>query len=497
MEAEAISLYNIGNISKNSQKVRENVEKPKGDSFDSFLENASDDKALSRLSQNGLSLVTKNKEDHYLNEKHSHDNIEKSPSDLIESSEVLKLNPDRKSENTKLENIIGPNTLIRKVDGSNSISKNIKDIITNIKTSEDSKFDSNIDINNSESIDLDINDSIEGLQNLSLKHKVIENNVLQLKNGEKNIDDVSNEKLSEIKNDLLEENTVDDEIGSDKLANVISINEGNANRRNVALFQENLPDSNVISLAFNQKNSYEKLKNINLENKFDNDLVGRNVDVKDEGIQDEITNQLNKLAIDSEKATLDHEKKIQNLSNKKLNNGIDQNGKNDFLVFDNKAIPTNIEKIISNNKVLDVSSIDYSDSVELIDKISKYIEQNSVGSKKSLDLVVRHDSLGQFGINVTKSKLDSDIALKIKTMTAEGHNFFTKHEGQLLTALNRTGLNISDLKVVTRGEIKSDMSFNSFNNNESFMSSSKDRSEHSQSERMKNLWEEFRERYQS
>lgn len=165
----------------------------------------------------------------------------------------------------------------------------------------------------------------------------------------------------------------------------------------------------------------------------------------------------------------------------------------------------------ANQKVLDLSQLNSSNTNEIIKKISDYVEQNNVASKQSLDLTVKHDSLGEFKIQVSKIP-DSmngglnQIDMQITTSSKEGHEFFVKNEVSLMKNLNQAGINLSDLRIVTSssesnlfGQSDSRQS-NSFSQNsdgsKQFMSfESSSSSSDNGSERRKELWEEYQQRY--
>lgn len=165
----------------------------------------------------------------------------------------------------------------------------------------------------------------------------------------------------------------------------------------------------------------------------------------------------------------------------------------------------------SNQKVLNLSHINSSNTTEIIKKISDYVEQNNVAGKQSLDLTVKHDSLGEFKIQVSKlpdsmNKGLNQIDMQITTSSKEGHDFFVKHEVSLMKNLNQAGINLSDLRIVASmsestpfGQSDSRQS-SSFQHNQdgsrqfsSFESNSF--SSEGGSQRRKELWEEYQQRY--
>jgi hypothetical protein len=170
-----------------------------------------------------------------------------------------------------------------------------------------------------------------------------------------------------------------------------------------------------------------------------------------------------------------------------------------------KNSPVQENKAQVETKVLNLSNIDAKNTNEIIKTISDYVEQNQVGNRSSLDLTVKHDSLGQFKIQVNKGVNQNQIDMQITTSSSEGHKFFVAHESDLLRNLQQSGINLSDFRIVSsmkdatpfsQSESKQFSSFQHEQNGDSkqFMSfESSDFREGSQ--KRKSLWDEYQERY--
>ena len=108
-------------------------------------------------------------------------------------------------------------------------------------------------------------------------------------------------------------------------------------------------------------------------------------------------------------------------------------------------------------KVLDISKMDTANHTEIIKRISDYVQQSQVANSNSLDLTVKHDSLGQFKIQVNRpmDPRSNQMDMQITTSTAEGHEFFMKNEIGLMKNLSQAGIQLSDLRIVSGGESSS------------------------------------------
>jgi hypothetical protein len=165
----------------------------------------------------------------------------------------------------------------------------------------------------------------------------------------------------------------------------------------------------------------------------------------------------------------------------------------------------------ANQKVLDLSNVNTSNTSEIIKKISDYVEQSNVANKQSLDLTVKHESLGEFKIQVTKvpesmNRGLNQIDMQITTSSKEGHDFFVKNEVSLMKNLNSAGINLSDLRIVSgmsesgtlgQGDSKQSSSFsqNSDGSKQFGSFESKNFGSGEGAERRKELWEEYQQRY--
>lgn len=164
----------------------------------------------------------------------------------------------------------------------------------------------------------------------------------------------------------------------------------------------------------------------------------------------------------------------------------------------------------TNQKVLDLGKINTANTTEIIRRISDYVEQNTVANKSSLDLTVKHDSLGEFKIQVTKTPNQTSnlIDMQITTSSKEGQDFFVKNEVSLMKNLNNAGINLSDFRIVSTmsdstfsGQTDSRQSNSQQNQDSSskqFMSfdSGNTSSDSSNGKnRRKELWEEYQQRY--
>lgn len=142
---------------------------------------------------------------------------------------------------------------------------------------------------------------------------------------------------------------------------------------------------------------------------------------------------------------------------------------------------------------------------EVINRIVNYLDQQQLTSKGELDVLVKHDELGYFRVNVARNAEAGAVDLRI-TSGQEGHRFFAENEVELIRTLNQKGVKLNDVKLVQADFVadvgassKSNSNSSGFEQNDQrgqFAQQSGQRHQHSQdgSERRRQLWEEYRER---
>lgn len=152
--------------------------------------------------------------------------------------------------------------------------------------------------------------------------------------------------------------------------------------------------------------------------------------------------------------------------------------------------------------VLDLSNISASNPSELIEKITAYIEQNSVQKIDGLDLTVKHAELGQFRISV-QQHADESLQMHVLTSSKAGHEFFKGHESAIVKALGEAGVQVAEFQVLasmpTRSSADQSQSFSDNRGNHSSQSQQQQgqpgNSDQRDSQRRRELWEEYRQRF--
>lgn len=159
---------------------------------------------------------------------------------------------------------------------------------------------------------------------------------------------------------------------------------------------------------------------------------------------------------------------------------------------------------IGKNNTLDLSKMDMSKPQQVIDKIVEYIDKAQFERTQKLDILVKHEKLGQFQMQVSKSGANSElIDLKIQAQGSELHNFFKEHELDLMKTLSKNGVRLGDFKL-TQGPESSSFSQSSDSHKDSQsgqgqkfsqgQDQDKDQADRD-SQRRKTLWQQYQERY--
>ncbi|MBK26459.1 MAG: hypothetical protein CME70_20840 [Halobacteriovorax sp.] len=103
-------------------------------------------------------------------------------------------------------------------------------------------------------------------------------------------------------------------------------------------------------------------------------------------------------------------------------------------------------------KVVNLSNVNSTDSNNLINEISRLIEKNNIKSADNMEVTVKHDELGQFKIEASKNADTNQLDLKIISKDKIGHNFFVENESQLAKTLNQSGIKLGNFKIALSSE---------------------------------------------
>ena len=140
--------------------------------------------------------------------------------------------------------------------------------------------------------------------------------------------------------------------------------------------------------------------------------------------------------------------------------------------------------------------------MKIIEKIVNHIEQTKIGSSNSIDLLVKHDELGSFRVNVAKIGANQ-VELEIVTQNSKGREFFMQNEADLVKALDNSGVKLSNFRLVASSSHSEFTKFTSESKSQGFDMGQQTSQEQSQSkqfqsgnrdsDRRKQLWEQFKE----
>ncbi|WP_127716597.1 hypothetical protein [Halobacteriovorax sp. HLS] len=154
--------------------------------------------------------------------------------------------------------------------------------------------------------------------------------------------------------------------------------------------------------------------------------------------------------------------------------------------------------------VMDLSSINIQNTEQLIDKISEYITTSRLENQDSVELLVKHDSLGQFKVSASKGELPNQVNLEINAASDKAKAFFQDNEVEMIKSLSKSGVKLGEVKVALTSDSSFQSSSNkndgSSNQNNNGFNSSKNpqfaSSNHQESgrERRQELWNMYRER---
>jgi hypothetical protein len=131
-----------------------------------------------------------------------------------------------------------------------------------------------------------------------------------------------------------------------------------------------------------------------------------------------------------------------------------QEGKTEFFNFEQVDLKNSESQVsdVKGQKTIDLSHMKADSKSALIKEVSNYIEQSYVGGKDGIDLLVKHEELGDFRVMAQKTGLGQQVSLEITTGSREAHQFFAQHETELMKTLQDNGVKLSQMKIVSKSE---------------------------------------------
>lgn len=184
--------------------------------------------------------------------------------------------------------------------------------------------------------------------------------------------------------------------------------------------------------------------------------------------------------------------------------GTDNNSALQTMMNSNSAKTGAVTTLAANvsTNVMDLSSMNIQNTEQIIDKITDYINTSRLENQDSIELLVKHDSIGQFKVVATKGELPDQVNLEIAASNEKGKAFFKENEVEMIKSLSKSGVKLGDVKVALTADSsfqssdKNDGSTNQNNNgfnskgNQQFASGRQE----SGRERREELWNMYRER---
>lgn len=103
--------------------------------------------------------------------------------------------------------------------------------------------------------------------------------------------------------------------------------------------------------------------------------------------------------------------------------------------------------------VANLSSTSTHNQMEIINRVAQLIEVNNLNSKESMDVLVKHNELGDFKLSVHRQVGSPQISLEVLVQDESSHRLFSQNESELLKALDQKGIKLSDFKI-TQGQAR-------------------------------------------
>ena len=280
----------------------------------------------------------------------------------------------------------------------------------------------------------------------------------------------------------------------------------------------NLNLNKLNKLKYNLESAFQNHdRDIISHEKILNSLQSANGPAKINPQIEEKVDLLNKKIIDQAKLskgielydTLDSVGKNNLISSKselnlKTDLNLDNNSSNLHLISSDAGLENKIENRLINKMVTNTNSLDFSrldlNSVsesDILNQITNHLDKMKLSSTKELNVIVRHNELGQFQINANEvnSANDPKLNLEILTNSKDVKTFFKLNEASLNTLLTDKGFNLNGIKISSSSNesFSKDLSFSSDEKGFSGQQSRRE-GQNQDSQRRANLWKQYQER---
>ncbi|HLT22305.1 MAG TPA: hypothetical protein VKZ84_02640 [Bacteriovoracaceae bacterium] len=121
----------------------------------------------------------------------------------------------------------------------------------------------------------------------------------------------------------------------------------------------------------------------------------------------------------------------------------------------------NLNTVKAPAPIFDAAQIKTADANVIIGQITDYIIQAKAAQEPTVNFKMNHQGLGQLDITVAKAANTADaVAINIGASAVEGKQFFTHNLKELSTHLASVGIQVSDIKIESPAQTKSDFDFN-------------------------------------
>jgi hypothetical protein len=109
-------------------------------------------------------------------------------------------------------------------------------------------------------------------------------------------------------------------------------------------------------------------------------------------------------------------------------------------------------KEISNPWIKEQEPIKFKTDQELFEFISQIISKNKIKTGETLSLKINDNTLGEFLISAQNGVKNGGIMINIASQNRESSEFFKGHENDILQSLEKAGVKVGELKIVSIGD---------------------------------------------
>ncbi len=147
-------------------------------------------------------------------------------------------------------------------------------------------------------------------------------------------------------------------------------------------------------------------------------------------------------------------------------------------------------KLATNMTFKSAPEVELNQVNEVSQKIIDYIRQNSRVNNGNVEVQFNHDTLGDIVLKVNEAERGV-VNINLQSLQKQGAEFFKANQAEIMDALSRSGIKVADFNVTQSSSSDNSSSWNFEGNSQGHQHQNKQNQQQHDSERRKQLWQQY------